>query len=291
MQRHFKSPHPPSTNGAHSRTKRPRQTPARRSPAASKFLVPPEALPSYVDTHPNPSNPLCKVLCGASSKAEASDPWIADARTVAESGANGQRQFLDSDRLHLVWLLSAPNGAGPRPWPCGFNAASSCQFQGGYEDGKAQGLGVLTWSAGGGYDGEWRDGKMNGRGIKYLNDGGSEQGRGVTTPLTAMASASPERDGARYMGEWHHSLPNGQGITITQMAKSNNGIWVNGLLSRMEAGALLSKLTWIVQVKAHLLPPAVSRALPGCRPQGSTRTRGAAARPADRQYSGTGPPS
>jgi len=196
----------------------------------------------------------------------------------------------DSDRLHRSGSCrhQMAQGHGVAVW---FQRGQFlASFKGGYEDGKAQGLGFSLGLPAGGNDGEWRDGKMNGRGISTWNDGGSEQGTWRDNALDGYGVSISRTRRRPLHGEWHHSLPTARGSPSPQMAKSTNGIWVNGCF-KDGSRRVAVKLTWICASEGTPSATAVSRALPGCRPQGSTRTRGAAARPADRQYSGTGPPS
>ncbi|MCY4451206.1 MAG: peptidoglycan-binding protein [Immundisolibacterales bacterium] len=84
-------------------------------------------------------------------------------------------------------------------------------YEGGYREGKRNGLGTYTWADGDRYEGEYRDGKEDGHGIWTAAGGdryegewraGFQNGRGTYSWV----------NGDRYEGQWRAGRPHGHGI-------------------------------------------------------------------------------
>ena len=84
-------------------------------------------------------------------------------------------------------------------------------YEGGYREGKRNGLGTYTWADGDRYEGEYRDGKEDGHGIWTAAGGDRYEGQWSAGFQNGRGTYSWV-NGDRYEGRWSAGKPHGHGI-------------------------------------------------------------------------------
>ncbi len=114
------------------------------------------------------------------------------------------------------------------------------KYVGEVENGKPNGLGVMTFFIGDKYEGEWKDGKRNGQGTFTWSDGNKYVEGKYIYP-----------DGSKYVGEYKDGKRNGQGTYTYPGGKKYVGEWKDSLFENITEynrnGNIIGK--WVNGVK------------------------------------------
>lgn len=114
-------------------------------------------------------------------------------------------------------------------------ARGSGRYEGGWQDGRKSGFGVVSWADGTRYEGEWKDGRPDGFGVLMLVSGEryEGEGRGVEYGYGFERhghGVGLHPSGGRYEGEWRLNRLDGYGSWVDGQGKTLTGRWLLGKL-------------------------------------------------------------
>ena len=124
-------------------------------------------------------------------------------------------KWFPTDKINcLVW--------NPAPQPL-----ETVKWSGECNNGKVNGIGILSWSIGDKYIGEYKDGNMHGQGTYEWKKGDRYTGEWQNNNFHGQG-AFIYADGDRYLGEYKDGNMHGKGIYTFSNGDQIKGIWKNG---------------------------------------------------------------